>query len=108
VNIALFGGFDKRPFGPGWKRETIVAVLGGGDIDLTESPPDGEGLLRVVAFLGGVDITVAPGTSVSLSGMSLFGGRSVNVQEGDGPRIKLNAIAIFGGVDVKEQEAGSV
>jgi hypothetical protein len=107
VNIALFGGFDKRPFGPGWKKETILALLGGGEIDLTASPPDGEGELRVLAILGGVDITVAPGTSVSLSGMSLFGGRSVNVREGDGPRIKLNAIAVFGGVDVKEPKAGT-
>ena len=106
MNVALFGGFDKRPIAPGWKKETLVAVFGGGDVDLTASPPDGEGHLTAVAFLGGIDIAVAPETSVSLSGLSLFGGRTVNVREGSGPRIKLNAIAIFGGVNVKEREAG--
>ena len=43
-----------------------------------------------------------PGWSVSMSGISLLGGRSVDVQEGDGPRIRLNAYAIFGGIEVKE------
>ena len=43
MNLALFGGFDRRPLGPGWTKETFVAILGGGEIDLTESPPGGEG-----------------------------------------------------------------
>jgi hypothetical protein len=104
VNLALFGGFDKRPLGPGWKKETLVAVLGGGEVDLTASPPDGnEGRLTAVAILGGIDITVAPGTRVALSGMGLFGGRSVKVSEGEGPMIRLKAVAIFGGVEVKER-----
>jgi hypothetical protein len=103
VNLAVFGGFDKRPFGPGWKKETLVAMLGGGDVDLTASPPEGgEGRLTAVAVLGGIDFIVAPGTRVSLSGMSLFGGRSVKVSEGDGPTIRLRAIAVLGGIEVKE------
>jgi hypothetical protein len=106
VNIAIFGGFEKRPFGTGWSKETLVAVLGGGEVDLTASPPEGEGKLRAVAFLGGIEILVPPGTEVSLSGLSLFGGRSVKVSEGGGPKIKLNAIAIFGGIEVKERAPG--
>jgi hypothetical protein len=32
VNLALFGGFDKRPLGPGWTTETTVAELGGVEV----------------------------------------------------------------------------
>ena len=102
MNLALFGGFDRRPIGPGWARETLVAVLGGGEVDLTASPPAGDGVLNAVAVLGGIDVIVPPGWSVTMAGLSLFGARSVNVQEGDGPRIRLNAYAILGGVEVKE------
>jgi len=106
VNVALFGGFDKKPIAPGWTKETLVAVFGGGDVDLTASPPEGEGRLTALSLFGGIEIAVSPGTSVALSGLSLLGGRTVDVREGDGPRIKLKAIAILGGVAVKEREAG--
>ena len=103
MNIAIFGGFDKRPFAPGWTKQTVVAILGGGDIDLTSSPPGDGARLTAVAVLGGVEIVVQPGTRVTMSGLSLFGGRSVTVQPGDGPEIALRAVAILGGVEVKER-----
>lgn len=109
MNFAMFGGFDRRPLAPGWKEETLVAVLGGGEVDLTASPPEGgSGRLTAVAVLGGIDLRVPPGTRIAMSGLSLFGGRSVNVTEGDGPSIQLKAVAVLGGIEVKERapEAG--
>jgi hypothetical protein len=41
VNLALLGGFDRRPIGPGWTRETFVAVLGGGAILALPDAPSG-------------------------------------------------------------------
>ena len=55
MNVALFGGFDKRPIAPGWTKETFVAVFGGGDVDLTASPPEGEGRLTAFSLFGGID-----------------------------------------------------
>jgi hypothetical protein len=107
VNLALFGGFDRRPLAPGWKKETFLAIFGGGSVDLTESPPDGEGNLRVLSVFGGVTFIVPAGTRISMGGVSLFGGRTVNVREGDGPRIRLSATAVFGGVDVREPKPGA-
>jgi hypothetical protein len=107
VNLALLGGFDRRPIGPGWTRETFVAVLGGGEVDLTESPPQGEGHLRVVTVFGGLTLIVPTGTRVSMGGASILGGRTVNVQEGDGPATRLDAIAVFGGVEVREPKPGA-
>lgn len=103
MNVAIFGGLNRRPFPPGWTKETLIALLGGADLDLTSSPPGPDARLTVVAILGGVKILVAPGTHVSLSGFSLLGGREVSVsQQGDGPEIKMNLWAFLGGIEVKE------
>lgn len=102
MNVAIFGGFEKKPFAPGWSKETVVAVFGGGDLDLRNSPPAEGAKLTVVAIFGGITAVVPPGSRVSMSGLSLFGGRSVKVEPADGPRIHVRAIAILGGVEVKE------
>jgi hypothetical protein len=108
MNLALFGGFDRRPLGPGWTKETFVAVFGGGEIDLTESPPEGEGKLTAVALFGGVTFIVPAGTRLSMGGASILGGRSVNVSEGDGPTIRLNAVAVLGGIEAREPKPGAL
>lgn len=102
MNFALFGGFGKRPLPPGWTRETAVAILGGGQFDLTSSPPGPQARLTAVSLLGGVEITVPPGSRVRMSGLSLLGGREVEVNPGEGPEFRLHAVAILGGVTVKE------
>jgi predicted membrane protein len=73
MNFSVFGGLKHRPFPPGWTKETVVAILGGGDIDLSSSPPGADARLTAVAILGGVKIILPPGTRVSVSGMALLG-----------------------------------
>lgn len=102
MNVAILGGFGKRPFPPGWTKQTAVAFLGGGEIDLTDSPPGEGARLTAVGVLGGVDITVAPGSRLTVSGFSLLGGRDIKVVPGDGPAISMRLIAVLGGVEVKE------
>jgi hypothetical protein len=103
VNIAIFGGFDKRPFAPGWTKQTAVAVLGGGEIDLTAAPPADGAVLTAVALFGAIEVVAPAGSRVTLSGLSLFGGRSVTVVAGDGPAFAVRAFAVFGGIEVKER-----
>jgi hypothetical protein len=104
VNVAIFGGFSRRPFPPGWTKETVFALFGGGDLDLSGSPPGPDPRLRAIAVLGGVKILVASGTRVSVSGAGLLGGRDVKVsQTGDGPEIRMSLWAFLGGVDVEER-----
>ncbi|HSK17462.1 MAG TPA: hypothetical protein VK915_15000 [Gaiellaceae bacterium] len=105
VNVAIFGGLDRKPIGPGWTRETVVALLGGAKLDLTESPPGPSARLTAIAILGGVEILVPPGSRVSTSGLSLLGGRSVRVTPGDGPEMRLRLVSFLGGVEVKENGA---
>jgi hypothetical protein len=85
MNIAILGGFGKRPLAPGWKRETAFAVLGGGEFDLSDAPGSEGARLNAIAVLGGIKLRVAPGTRVTMSGFSFLGGREALVQPGDGP-----------------------
>ena len=104
MNWAILGGFGKVPFAPGWTRETAVAFLGGGELDLAASQPGAEAQLTAVAAFGGIDVLVPQGGRVSLSGLSLFGGRQLELEPGDGPLIRIRAYALFGGVNVKAAE----
>jgi len=105
MNVALFGGFGKTPFAPGWRRETALALLGGGDLDLGAVTPAADARLTAIAVFGGIDVRVPAGTQVAMSGLSLFGGRDVKVPPGDGPTIGIRAFAIFGGVTIRPSEA---
>lgn len=107
LNVAIFGGLERRPIGPGWTKETVVALLGGAKLDLTESPPGPAARLTAIAIVGGVEILVAPGSRISTSGLTLFGGRSVRVTPGDGPEMRMRLVSFLGGVDVKERAAES-
>jgi hypothetical protein len=107
MNIAILGGFGKRPLAPGWKRETAVAALGGGEFDLSDAPPSQGGRLVVVAVLGGIKVRVAPGTKVTMHGFSFMGGRHALVAPGDGPELHITAVAILGAVRIQEKKAAA-
>jgi hypothetical protein len=102
VNVGILGGLDRKPIGPGWTKETIVALLGGAKVDLTESPPGPAARLTAIAILGGVEIVVPAGSRVSTGGMSFLGGRSVRVTPGHGPELRMRLVALLGGIEVKE------
>jgi hypothetical protein len=102
MNFAMFGGFGKRPLAPGWRRETAVAVFGGGELDLVAAPPADGARLTAVAILGGISVTVPTGSRVTMSGISLFGGRDIKIRPGEGPEIRVRAVAVLGGVEIKD------
>src|SRR5436309_8906924 len=102
MNVAIFGGL-RRPLQPGWTRESVVAILGGGDLDLSVSPPGPDPRLTAMALVAGIKILVPHGTRVSMSGFGLFGGRAVKVsQQGEGPEIRMRLWVLFGGIEVRE------
>ena len=105
MNVAILGGFGKRPLAPGWKRETALAAFGGGQFDLSDAPPGEGARLIVVAVFGGIKVEVAPGTRVNMDGFSLLGGRDALVPPGEGPELNIFAVAIFGGVRIQEKAA---
>ena len=72
MNVAILGGFGKRPLAPGWKRELHSPLFGGGQFDLSDAPPAEGARLTVVAVFGGIKVEVAPGTRVNMGGFSLL------------------------------------
>ena len=104
MNVAILGGFGKRPLAPGWKRETALALLGGGEFDLSDAPPGENARLIALAVLGGIKMRVAPGTKVTMQGFSFLGGRDALVAPGDGPELHAVAIAVLGGVRIEEKK----
>lgn len=104
--VAIFSGARRTGRWRPARRETVVAVFGGVEMDLREAQlPAGEMRLSAWAVFGGIDVTVPEGTRVELSGFSLFGGREAHGGgEYPGPDafvLRVRAVAVFGGVDIK-------
>jgi Domain of unknown function (DUF1707)/Cell wall-active antibiotics response 4TMS YvqF len=103
--VAVFGGAKRTGRWRPARRETVVAVFGGVEIDLREAElPPGEVRLSAWAFFGGVDVTVPEGMRVESTGFALFGGRDIRGGESVDPAapvLRVHAVTVFGGVNVK-------
>ena len=108
MNVAVFGSFGQRILASGWSRETAIALLGGGDFDLTGVVPGDNARLTAVAIFGSIDVIVDERTPVTMSGFSLFGSRVVKVAPGDGPEMPVRAFAFVGSVEVRPPETAEV
>lgn len=116
LSLAIFGGnrVDGSMLDPG-ERVVALALFGGIDIDFASTPPPPGVEVVSIAVLGGVTFKVRARQPVRLSGVSIFGGRSVEPlqlpsnaapsshdldDDADLP-LDITAYAVFGGVDVK-------
>lgn len=111
-HLAIFGGnkIDGSTIDPG-EQVIGLALFGGLEFDFTECPAPEGAELMVFAIFGGATIKVREEDNVMLSGVSLFGGRSMEPyrerydRESDRGRIpiplEVAAYSLFGGVSVK-------
>lgn len=103
---AIFGGVDRRGAWTVPRRWRVVAVMGGGLIDLREARfPTGVIDMEVKAVFGGVQIIVPPGLAVEVSGTAIMGGfqninRAPAHPDPDAPLLRIRGVAIMGGVDI--------
>ncbi len=88
-------------------RGVFATVLGGMHLDLCDAVLGAEEVsLTVVALLGGVRIIVPPGVEVDVDGLTLLGGRHVEVDPNppragsNAPRLRIRTVAVLGGVHV--------
>lgn len=102
MNVAFFGSFSDQPLPANWRRETAVALLGGGEFDLAQAEPGPDARLRAIAVFGSIKIRVPPGSRISMGGTSIFGSRKVQVTQRDGPALHVGGLALFGSVNVEE------
>ena len=106
--IAVMGGAHTKGR---WRCDdsvTAVAVMGGCQLDFRNaeiSVPEVH--VTAVAVMGGVHIIVPEGVDVTMSGMPIMGGRSLQVKDvpilPGSPRIVVHALPIMGGVTVQSR-----
>lgn len=110
-HLAIFGSnkIDGSTVDPG-EQVVGLALFGGLEFDFTEClAPEGAELV-IFAIFGGATVKVGEEDNVMLSGVSLFGGRSMEPKRlrhdgerdrGQVPPLEVAAYALFGGVSVK-------
>lgn len=110
-SLSIFGGNtvdggSLEPFEP----ITALALFGGGVIDFSAGPPPPGVDVTAVALFGGIVVRAHPKQAVHMTGLAIFGGKSVDPRElTDGTEadeefddpLHVQAFTMFGGVAVK-------
>lgn len=109
-SVAIFGGskLGQGPWRPG-KKVWSIAIFGGSDIDFRQAELE-EDVTKVAAFslFGGNKVFVPPDMPVTLSGLSIFGGRddkrprAKEASPASAKALHINALNIFGGFTLTE------
>jgi len=92
-----------RKVGARFEGGEVVAVMGGCDIDFTAATIDGEAVLDVLAFWGGIGVTVPRDWTVVNHVTPILGGfEDKTSRAADGaPRLIIRGSAIMGGIEVR-------
>ena len=100
---AILGGFERRVFTPNFRGGEITAVMGGCALDLRNSSIQGEAVVNVFAFWGGVTLKVPPDWTVILDGTPVMGGfeEKTIAPPDNSKRLVVRGYAIMGGVEVR-------
>ncbi|MEE8330520.1 MAG: LiaF domain-containing protein [Acidimicrobiia bacterium] len=108
---AVFGGKQFRSHADHLKSGTVIASLGGVELDLRDATIDSEGAtLELKATMGGVQAIVPEGWAVDVDETATAGGVEVKVTPledlpEDAPKLHIDATARMGGVLVATKEA---
>lgn len=107
--VALMGGVSRQSR---WARKnTVVAVMGGVDLDFREAVL-GPGVteVRVYALWGGVDVIVPPGLNVEVNGLAIMGGFDHIADDAShdpmAPTLRVTGVACMAGVDISTRQSG--
>ncbi|MFE7773134.1 DUF1707 domain-containing protein [Streptomyces sp. NPDC057445] len=107
--FAFWGGFGRKGTWTIGRRFTAVVLQAGGEIDLRDANfEDRDVVIRCIAIMGGVQITVPPDMEVDVRGFGLMGGfaeaGSVEAEITPGsPRVTITGFALMGGVGVERK-----
>ena len=104
--IGIMGGGTQRGRWRIAKRCSVINVMGGADLDLTEAIVDDTEIeIRVFSLMGGSDILVPDGVTVELTGFALMGGNDLKLEGSEAgpgaPVVRVRAYSVMGGTDVK-------
>lgn len=100
--VAVMGG-NVRKVGAKLETGEATAVMGACDIDLTSARIDGEAVLDVLAFWGGIGIKVPRGWNVVSKVSPVLAGYDdkTDAASDEAPRLIIRGMAIMGGIEVR-------
>ena len=79
--VSVMSGNDRKGRWRIAARSTVINVMGGSDLDLTDALIDSpETVITVYSIMGGSDIIVPEGVDVQLGGFALMGGTDVKTR----------------------------
>jgi hypothetical protein len=103
--ITILGGIKRRGHWSVPARTTIISLIGGANLDLTEAEfAAPEVTITSISLLGGLHVVVPPGTNVDVTGFRVLGGRDIRVAEASAPgapTVHLRTYSLLGGVKVR-------
>ena len=102
--VAFLGGFRRTSSTQDFQGGELTAIMGGCEIDLRQaSMKDGEAVIDVFAFWGGINMKIPTEWSVVVTGNPLLGGfddKTRAPQGGSNKRLVVKGYAIMGGVEI--------
>jgi Domain of unknown function (DUF1707) len=104
--FAFWSGFSRKGAWIVPPKFTARAIMGGGELDLRDARfSERVTVIRAVAVVGGIVITVPDDAEVQVSGVGLMGGFMHPAYEGSpgAPVIIIKGLAFWGGVDVRRR-----
>jgi hypothetical protein len=96
-----------RKVGGTFKGGEAIAVMGGCDLDFASATVEGEAVLDVLAFWGGIGVRVPRGWNVEWRVTSLLGGyddKASGASVPGAPRLIIRGTAIMGGIDLRNSK----
>lgn len=103
--FALMSGTERKVTTQDFRGGDITAIMGGHDIDLRSARiPQGEALIDLTVWWGGVDIRIPPDWVVASEALPIMGAVEDNSHAPTGPitgRLRLRGLVLMGGVEVK-------
>lgn len=105
-SVSVFGVAHRKISSRNFKGGDIVAVFGGGEINLSQADFNDVIQIEIVVIFGGIKIVVPPTWEVESEIAAVFGGmddKRTVTPFGDGQRkvLVIKGVAIFGGVEIK-------
>ena len=100
--VAILDGVELESRSKAFRGGSMLAWLGGIDVDLTDAELAPGARLSVHALFGGIDVTIPPTWRVESDTKALMGGIDARgaQDDPDAPVLVLEGMAVFGGIDV--------
>jgi predicted membrane protein len=100
---AILGAYERRVTTQHFRGGEVTAVMGGCELDMRGASIQGEAVINVFAFWGGVTIKCPPDWSVILQGTPILGGfeEKTVAPPDNSKRLVIRGYAIMGGVEIR-------